>query len=322
MRECRVAVIGLGKMGLLHASILSAIPGVQLVSLCDQKKTIVRIAKEFLNQETKVVTDLTLLSNEDLDAIFVTTPITTHFKVIETIYTKKISKNVFTEKTLAKKYDEAEKICEIAEHYGGVNTVGYQKRYCVTYKKALELLNQEIIGIPNRFRAYSYSSDFVGFSQKDLTRISDSRGGLIRDLGAHALSLAFWFFGDIITDSEPDIDNAARFSVKVQSLRGVEGQIETSWCEKGYRIPETGIVIEGTKGILSATEDKIQVKSQQGEIKSYYRQDLNDNVSFLLWAPEYYREDASFIQSAMSNEQLELDFSEGSKIDKLIEQVT
>jgi predicted dehydrogenase len=37
MKDCQVAVIGLGKMGLLHASILSAIPGVHLVAVCDKK---------------------------------------------------------------------------------------------------------------------------------------------------------------------------------------------------------------------------------------------------------------------------------------------
>jgi len=35
-KKLRVAVIGLGKMGLLHAGILSVLPDVELVALCEK----------------------------------------------------------------------------------------------------------------------------------------------------------------------------------------------------------------------------------------------------------------------------------------------
>ena len=98
MEECRVAVIGIGKMGLLHASILNAIPGVRLIALCDQKNTIVKISKKFLGDEIKVVNDVALLSDNALNAVFVTTPITTHFKVIRRYTKTRLQRTFFPKK--------------------------------------------------------------------------------------------------------------------------------------------------------------------------------------------------------------------------------
>ena len=48
----RVAVIGLGKMGLLHASILNTLPNVELTALCDKsvfvRKFCKRVFEEFV----------------------------------------------------------------------------------------------------------------------------------------------------------------------------------------------------------------------------------------------------------------------------------
>ena len=52
-----------------------------------------------------------------------------------------------------------------------------------------------------------------------------------------------------------------------------------------------------------------------------HRQDLNDNVPFLLAASEYYREDEHFINSIIGNSKANPDFSEAAKVDYLIEEI-
>ncbi len=73
--------------------------------------------------------------------------------------------------------------------------VGYMKRFNVVFGKAKELLMQENLGKPISFKAYAYSSDFLGNAKK--TKSSASRGGAVRDLGCHVIDLAFWLFGDL-----------------------------------------------------------------------------------------------------------------------------
>ena len=69
MESIRIAVIGLGKMGLLHTGILSSMNNVELVALCEQKKLMIQLAKRVLDKKIKVVNTINALADFDLDAI-------------------------------------------------------------------------------------------------------------------------------------------------------------------------------------------------------------------------------------------------------------
>ena len=47
-KKLKVGVVGLGKMGLLHASLLSVMPNVQLAALCDKSWLMRKLAKSAL----------------------------------------------------------------------------------------------------------------------------------------------------------------------------------------------------------------------------------------------------------------------------------
>jgi hypothetical protein len=47
-------------------------------------------------------------------------------------------------------------------------------------------------------------------------------------------------------------------SFTVLSQKGIKGQIRASWREPNYRLPEIGIVVEGSKGkTLTVNGDKV-----------------------------------------------------------------
>jgi len=326
MDRLKVGVIGLGKMGILHTSILSIIPNVHVAVVCDKKKLVVKFARKILGGKVQVVDDVSRLSAFDLDAVYVTTPIPSHFKLIKSIYLNNIAPNVFVEKTLASSYVEAEALCRLSEKFGGVNMVGFQKRHSVTFRKAHELLIQGAIGGLSFFEAYAYSSDFTGFKSEEIRKASISRGGVLRDLGAHAIDLALWFFGDLdVVPRNVNFDEEERFeegvSFAVRGMNGLEGLIKTSWCKEGYRMPEVGLKIEGSKGSLFVNDDEVEVKFAEGTVKRWYRHDLNDNVDFLLGAPEFYREDSHFIKCVMEKKLATPDFLTASKVDRIIDRV-
>ena len=124
----RVAVVGLGKMGLLHASILNVLPNVELTALCD-KSVILRKFLKKVFKEIRIVDDLEKLSDVNPDAVYVTTPTFSHFPVARTLYLKEIARNLFVEKTLASSYGKAEELCKLAQRFGDANMVGYMKRF-------------------------------------------------------------------------------------------------------------------------------------------------------------------------------------------------
>lgn len=318
----RVAVIGLGKMGLLHASILNTLPGVQLTALYDKSAIIRKFCKGVFNG-VHLVDNAEKLSDLNIDVVFVTTPIPSHYFVIKTVYLKGIAGNVFVEKTLASSYDEAKELCRLAQSFG-VNMVGYQRRFNVCFRKAKDLLAEETIGDVVSFKAYAYSSDFLGVEKNSKTSVA--RGGVLRDLGAHVVDLAVWFFGDLTVKSaklestmEGDLEDSAHF--RVQGLNGLVGDFNVSWCMENYRLPEFGLLIEGSKGMIKVDEDKIELKRDNGKSFTWYRHDLKDNVHFLLGAPEYFREDEYFVKSVLEGSRAEPSFYTASKVDYIIDQV-
>ena len=134
MKRLRVAVVGLGKMGILHASILNTLPNVEVAALCDKSYFLRKFISK-LFKKARIVGDIIDLSDLNLDSIYIATPIPAHFPIIKRIYTNAITSNVFVEKTLAASYNESKKLCELASNSEGINMVGYMKRYASSLLK-------------------------------------------------------------------------------------------------------------------------------------------------------------------------------------------
>jgi predicted dehydrogenase len=315
-----VAVVGVGKMGLVHASIFSTLPNVDLVALCD-KSTLIRKFCSKLLSGVHIVDDITKMSDLDIDIVCVTTPIPSHYSIINSLYSNKKTPNMFVEKTLSSSYSDSEKLCELAKNSGRVNMVGYMKRFAVTFNKAKELLGQGAIGSIYSFEAHAYSSDFFGLNNP--SQKSSSRGGVLSDLGSHVIDLSLWFFGDLQVQpnkiTAEDIQNTVQFNVK--NGDSVEGIFDVSWCKEGYHVPEFGLLIKGSKGKIIVDDDVVKLEPDSGQLIQWHRHDLNDNVGFLLGAPEYFREDEYFIKSILNGINAEPSFATASKVDYIIGKV-
>lgn len=318
----KTAVVGMGKMGLLHSCVLRVLPDVDLVAVCEKSFFVRRLLKRLLGQ-TLVVDDLNKLSGLNLDAVYVTTPIPSHFVVTKTLFENNIAHSMFVEKTLASNYAQAQKLCELADATQGTNMVGYLRRYYVTFKKAKDLLSQKAVGEVRSFKAYAYSSDFLGVKQ---TTAPASRGGVLRDLGCHAVDLALWYFGEmhvntaemksIVADDSEDIVN-----FRVENGHGLEGEFAFSWCEENYRMPEVGLRIVGSKGSIEVNDDKVRLETARNGSSQWYRHDLNDNVAFWLGLPEYYREDSIFVKMVREHKPGEPNFQAASEVDEILDDV-
>jgi len=318
-RKLRVGIIGLGKMGLLHASLLSVIPNVQLAALCDKNWLMRKFAKNTL--KAPIVTDeLDKMADLNLDVVYVTTPIPSHYYVLKEIFSRNIAHNLFVEKTLASSFAQCQELCKLADSSGGHTMVGYMKRFSVTFKKAKEILDQGALGTLKSFDAYAYSSDFFGV-KKDSA--SNARGGVLEDLGSHISDLTLWLFGDLLSSCEisssklkPD---CAQFEINSNNLTG---KFDVSWIKEGYRMPEFGMIIRGTKGTVRVDDTALSYELYNGQpSKTWYRQSLDDHVNFFLGDSEFYRENDCFIKSIFSDTKSEPSFQTASKVDYLFEQV-
>ena len=322
--KLRIGVVGLGKMGLLHSSILNVIPEVQLAGVCEKSAITRKLFKKVL-RDVPLVEDVTDFSDLNLDAVYITTPIPSHFIVAKTVYQERIARHLFIEKTLAAKYSEAKTLCELANLNSGVTMVGYLRRFMVTFIKAKELLSQNAIGEPASFEVNAFSSDFCGVSNN--SQASIARGGVLCDLGSYAIDLALWFFGDlqigsakIESSTGSGAEDIVHFTARTNPSE-INGVFDVSWCKEGYRMPEVNIKVKGAKGTIEVNDDKVTLTNEFGKASTWYRVTLDDAVAFWLGGPEYYREDAYFIERIKSALVAEPSFENAAKVDMLIENI-
>lgn len=323
-KRVRIAVVGFGKMGLVHASILNTMPNVDFVAICERNSFVRKFVKKAIH-DVSVVENIDNLSGLSLDAVYVTTPIPSHFVVTKQILEKQIAHHIFVEKPLASNSSESHELYDLAQHYGGVNMVGYVRRFMVTFMKTKELLAQGMLGTPAHFAVNAFSSDFCGDNGN--SNATAKRGSVLSDLGSYAIDLSHWFFGSLQVDSaridainDSGLEDSLHFDVS-QQHGDLSGKLSISWCMEGYRMPEVNMSITGPKGSLTVNDDSVVLNLNADAKKVWYRHNLNESVRFCLGLPEYSREDTHFVDSIEKNIEAEPSFEAGSQVDSFIDQV-
>ncbi len=321
--KVKIGVVGLGKMGVMHACLLNTFSNTKVTALCDKSRLMRMAAKNVFHGAT-ITDDIEKFRGLNLDAIYVLTPIPSHYPLLKQIYTQNLARHVFVEKTLSQNYAKSKELAQLVAERGGANMVGYMKRFGVTFNYAKNLLDQEAIGKLQSFDAYAFSSDFADVAEG--SEVSKARGGVVEDLGSHVVDLTAWLFGELtVTEAHANSQISACSEDDVAfSVAGADdlvGKFEVSWRKIGYRMPEFGIKIVGSKGTLYVNDDEVKVYSNASEAKSWFRHDLEDNVGFYLGGSEYWRENQHFLHAITSGLPTQSSFESALRVDFLLEQV-
>ena len=179
----------------------------------------------------RIVNDVSELAGDGVDAVYLTTPPSSHFPVVAATYGNNVAKHIFSEKPLANSYAQAQQMLAMAEVVGGVHMTAFQKHFSLVAEKAVELLAQGVVGDIESFAGYAFSSDFAnatGGAQQ-----SRLRGGVLRDLGCHAIDLTLWLMGAVeVGEVGRRIDGATSsddsYVTNVTTANGVKGTISIS----------------------------------------------------------------------------------------------
>jgi predicted dehydrogenase len=324
-----VGVVGLGKMGLLHTGIISSIPGVSVTAVSEKETFLIAAARALLPKRIAVYKDYQkMVSEEQLDAVFITTPIGTHVEVVNDLLKLNKDLSLFVEKPLGASYDQAKNACEVAARSRGVYMVGFQKRYSPVFQKAKQLIEQNLQGTPIFYRAYCYSSDVL--REGHAWRFHKSTGGVLLDLAPHLLDLLIWFFGEPTTTLavkkrvySSEVDDYVHAIMSYES--GLQGHIDACWSISNFRLPEFSIQIHGKNGILTVTDDYVKFSPGRGSGnmggQTYYKQSFNTSPSFLLADADYTMEDISFLNSIGTQTNPDPDFAQAAKVNALIDRI-
>lgn len=321
----KVAIIGLGKMGLLHSAIFSRLRDVKVIAICEKNVLLSKFAKKAL-VDIEIISQVSALAGIGINAVVVTTPPSSHYSIIKELIKDSICKNILVEKPFSISHEQSQELFDIAQKNGCITMVGYNKRFGSTFQKAKELLTQEVIGDICSFNTWAFSSDFFGMGKPSKQALS--RGGVLKDIGCHAIDMTNWLLGkfeiieaDIETNRYKNEVYSDSVFVKVIGEKNIKGSIKVSWRMEDYRLPQIGLEITGTKGSILVDEDSVNVTGTN-EIPIKIRKDqARKGVPYFLGETDYYLEDLNFINAIVHKKDASPDFKDGLAVDFTINEI-
>ena len=203
--EFRVGVIGPGSRGQELIRQLLHVPGVRIAAVCDiyepRFAQVNRLAGTTVpsTQEYRA-----LLGRNDLDAIFVATPIAHHAEHV--LAALKSGRPVYGEKAMGFTPEQCKEIYAAATAPGALFQIGHQYRYAPWVRAAVAEIQAGKIGEPTHVYAYWHrNNDWrrpvpnpdPGGKLEHLINwrlYKETSGGLVTELGSHHIDITNWIF--------------------------------------------------------------------------------------------------------------------------------
>ena len=324
-------VIGLGKMGISHAAIVSPHPSVDIVSVCDTSTIVLDVFKKF--SSVKLYHDyVKMIEKENLDFVVIATPTRLHYPMVKLALEKGL--NIFCEKPFCMNTSEGRELENLAVMKGLINQVSYHNQFVGTFRELKRLLKAGVIGDLVHFTGEAYGN--VITSDKGGTWRSDPRegGGCLLDYASHVINLIQEILGRPVKAEGSVMKNIFSSSVEdaVYSIlileSGLSGILSVNWCDETYRKMSTSVTVQGKKGkiVCDATEIRIYLN------ESNYREKLDKGwtikyitelaipVDFYLRGEEYSAQIDHFIRCVINKKQTDINsFEQALYTDKVIE---
>ncbi|MBU1006371.1 MAG: Gfo/Idh/MocA family oxidoreductase [Candidatus Omnitrophica bacterium] len=125
MKKVRIGVVGLGRLGSLHARIYSELKNVEVAALCDSDKKQAKTIASALNKPW--CTDYKELFQKNLDAVSIVTPTYLHYKIARAFLENGV--HVLIEKPITRTEKEARQLIKLAAKKRLIMQVGHVERF-------------------------------------------------------------------------------------------------------------------------------------------------------------------------------------------------
>jgi predicted dehydrogenase len=304
----KVAVVGLGKMGLSHHAVVNAHPDVDLVGICDSSSYVLGVLKKYTGVPTYSDFDA-MLEKVDLDAVVIATPSSSHAKMVRTALERDL--HVFCEKPFTLSAHDAEALTALSGERGLVTQVGYHNRFVGAFGEVKKLLEAGAIGEVTHVLGEAYGP--VVLKPKGGTWRSQRTegGGCLYDYAAHVIDLINWYVGEPVGVGGTVLNRVFSREIDDEVFstlyfpKGKTAQISVNWSDESYRKMTTRVTVWGTTGRIFVDRQECQVYLRDTATPPVgyehgwnvrYTTDLTEPVWFYLRGEEYSAQIDSFVQ--------------------------
>lgn len=262
MAELGIGIIGLGRMGWIHAEHLNgAVRGTRLIGAAvdEAQRRQLELSGEAPCPLFESVEDL--VDDPRVDAVVVVSPTSFHHEHIQLAAARR--KAIFAEKPLADSVPHAIETAASVQRAGVPFQIGFQRRFDPGYSRARSLIESGAIGEPEMFR---------GLSCDRIPPVSylKTSGGLFWDLGIHDFDAARFLIGDEVVRVsasgtilvEPELatfDDVDHGVVILHFRRGGIGVVQNAWrAPYGYDIRAE---VHGSQGkVVTDLDEKVPTR--------------------------------------------------------------
>lgn len=326
----KVGLVGLGKMGVSHLSIVSSHPDTQ-VHVCDSSGIVLDVVGRYTSSPTWRDYD-EMLGKAGLDAVIIATPSRFHGPMVRKALERGV--HVFCEKPFCLDWREAGELAALAEAKGLVNQVGYHCRYVGAFQEMKRLVEAGAIGEVTHVLAEAYGP--VVLKPKGSTWRTDraAGGGCLYDYAAHPINLVNWCFGlpAQVTGTILNSIHSAGADDEVYSTFAYAGgpsvQLSVNWSDESYRKMSAKVSLTGTLGRITADRQEIQAYMREtvDALPGYrqgwnvkYTTELTEPVRFYLRGEEYSAQIDDFVAAVQGGPRKALnDFASAAQTDRTI----
>ena len=304
--KIKIAVVGLGKMGLSHFAMVNAHPRAETIA-CDASGFLADVLDKYV--PAPVFRDYgAMLDQEKPDAVVIATPSRLHAPMVRAALERGV--HVFCEKPFCLDWKTSEALADLAETRGLVNQVGYHNRYVGAFREARRIVASGALGQINHVLAEAYGPVVLRPKRQSWRTQKEEGGGSLYDYAAHPLNLLNWFFGQptsvagsvlgsiFSSDTDDQVFSTLKFA------GGTTAQLSVNWSDESQRKMTTRITLIGTNGRLFADRQECQlylrkpVDALPGHDAGWsvrYTTDLTQDPWFYLRGEEYSHQLDAFI---------------------------
>lgn len=257
MDKVRIGIVGMGRMGITHYSIINTHPNVEIVSISDTSEMMLDILKKCI-PGLKTYTDYQeLIEAGGIDGVIVCTPSFLHYPVCKMAGENGIS--VFCEKPFTTDPALASELADLFESRGLVNQVGYVNRYNQVFLTVKRYIEDGVIGKLRYVDAGFFSATVTKpQTAKGWRSKRENGGGVTYEMGAHIFDILNFILG--CQDEVIGSGMTSVFSTTVEDIcaanikygNGVLATVHVNWSDATYRKPMMKVEFCGDKGKIYA----------------------------------------------------------------------
>lgn len=294
----KIALIGIGKMGISHLAIANQTPGIEVKAICDTSKSLLRA----IEKNTKFVgyTDYKkMIKDVPLDGVMILVPNAYHFEIVKYCIEKGI--HVFVEKPFTLSYKDSESLVDLAKKHQVKGQVGYVNRLNPIFQRVKKLLDHNVIGEISTYKNSMTGGVILKKNSKGWRNDYKKGGGCLFDYGPHCFDLSTYFFGTDVQVQSSVLKKV--FSTAVDDMvyatllhnNTIIGLNYINWSDNSVRKATNNIEINGSNGKILASKQELSVFLTEAnqELKldkgwnQIYITDVNTDVPYYLRGEDF-----------------------------------